>query len=69
MLLELTQMDERETHLREVFFFYLGFYMPEGFARLRGQVKHEHIVQPTFKKHTRQLQTLSRTHKGNNKQL
>jgi hypothetical protein len=40
--------------------------MPEGFVRLRGQVNHEHIVQHTFKKHTRQLQTLSRTH---NKQL
>jgi hypothetical protein len=51
MLLELTQMDERETHFREVFF-YLGFYMPEGFVRLRGQVNHEHIVQHTFKKHT-----------------
>jgi hypothetical protein len=40
--------------------------MPEGFVRLRGQVNHEHTVQRTFKKHTRQLQTLSRTH---NKQL
>jgi hypothetical protein len=50
-------------------FFYLGFYKPEGFVRLRGQVKHEHKVQHTLKKHTRQLQTLSRTHKANNKQL
>jgi hypothetical protein len=50
-------------------FFYVGFYMPEGFVRLRGQVNHEHKVQDTFKKHTRQLQTLSRTHKSNNKQL
>jgi hypothetical protein len=50
-------------------FFYLGFYMPEGFVRLRSQVNHEHKVQHTFKKHTRQLQTLSRTHKANNKQL
>jgi hypothetical protein len=49
--------------------FYSGFYKPEGFVRLRGQVKHEHKVQHTFKKHTRQLQTLSRTHKANNKQL
>jgi hypothetical protein len=50
-------------------FFYLGFYMPEGFVRLRGQFNHEHKVQHTFKKHTRQLQTLSKTHKANNKQL
>jgi hypothetical protein len=49
--------------------FYSGFYMPEGFVRLRGQVNHEHIVKHTFKKHTRQLQTLSITHKANNKQL
>jgi hypothetical protein len=73
MLLELTQMDERETQFREVFFiwvfFYLGFYKPEGFVRLRGQVNHEHKVQHTFKKHTRQLQTLSTTYKANNKQL
>jgi hypothetical protein len=47
----------------------LRFYMPEGFVRLRGQVKHEHILQHTFKIHTRQLQTLSRTNKINNKQL
>jgi hypothetical protein len=31
----------------------LGFYMPEGFVRLKGQVKHEHKVQHKFKKHTR----------------
>jgi hypothetical protein len=47
----------------------LGFYMPEGFERLRGHVKHEHIVQHTFKKHIGQLQTLSRMHKANNTQL
>jgi hypothetical protein len=50
-------------------FFYLGFYKPEGFVRPRGQVNHEHKVQHTLKKHTRQLQMLSRTHKANNKQL
>jgi hypothetical protein len=44
----------------------LRFYMPEGFVRLKGQVKHEHKVQHAFKKHTRQLQTLTRTHKTNN---
>jgi hypothetical protein len=47
----------------------LWFYKPERFVRLRGQVNHEHKVQHTFKKHTRQLQTLSRTHKANKKQL
>jgi hypothetical protein len=47
----------------------LGFYMPEGFVRLRGQVNHENKLQHIFTKHTRQLQTLSRTHKANNKQL
>jgi hypothetical protein len=50
-------------------FFYLGFYKPKGFVRLGGQVNHEHKVQHTFKKHTRQQQNLSRTHKANNKQL
>jgi hypothetical protein len=55
----------------------LGFYMPEWFVRLKGQVNHEHKVQQAFKKHTGQLQntikntkdnciTLSRTHKTNN---
>jgi hypothetical protein len=43
--------------------------MLEGFVRLRGQVNHEHKVHHTFKEHTRQLQTLSRAHKANNKQL
>jgi hypothetical protein len=60
-------MDERETQFRETS--YSGFCTPEGFLRKRGQVNHEHKVQHTFKKHIRQLQTLSRTHKANNKQL
>jgi hypothetical protein len=76
MLLELTQMDERETHFRKVFlfYFYLGFYMPEGFVRLRGQVNHEHRVQHTFKntqdkrkhyqEHTRQQQAIAEITRG-----
>jgi hypothetical protein len=58
----------RGKHILERFF-YLGFYMPEGFVRLKGQVNHEHKVQHIFKKHTRQMQPLSGTHKANNKQL
>jgi hypothetical protein len=50
-------------------FFLGGVCMPEGFVRLRGQVNHEHKIPHTFKKHTRQLQTLSRIHKANNNQL
>jgi hypothetical protein len=66
-----TRADANELRGKHIFgrFVYLGFYMPEGFVRLRGQVNHQHRIQLTFKKHTRQLQTLLRTHKANNKQL
>jgi hypothetical protein len=42
----------------------LGFNKPEGLVRLRGQVNHEHKVQHTFKKHTRQLQNTIKNTRG-----
>jgi hypothetical protein len=67
MLLELTQMDERETHFRKVFLF--------GVLHARGVCKAERPSQSWaqgtthIQEHTRQTQTLSRTHKADNKQL
>jgi hypothetical protein len=38
--------------------------MPWGFVRLKGQVNHEHKVQHSFKKHTRQLQNTIKNTQG-----